>query len=179
MVNIAKKTQVDELSTQLADTPHFALIKYEKTPHKTLETIRRALGESGSRLQMIKNSALQRALNRVANTNKALREVRKSSFPLTENSALLSLGEDYVTGLSAFYRFTKDNEGLSFKWGFVDGSFYDMARLTELAKLPPKEELQARLIGLLKTPAARLVGSLNFNMNKLVFVLTQRSTQSN
>lgn len=178
MVNLAKKTQVDSLSTQLADTPHFALIKYEKTPHKTLESIRKELHQSGSRLQMIKNSALQRALNRVANSKKELREVRKSAFPLRENSALLSLGEDYVTGLSAFYRFTKDSEGLSFKWGFVDGAFYDMARLTELAKLPPKEELQARLIGLLKAPASRLVGALNFNMSKLVFVLTQRSAQS-
>ncbi len=179
MATIAKKLQVDTLSSALAQTSHFALIKYEKTPHKTLEAMRRDLRASGARLQMIKNSLLERALNRLSNTTPAIRDVRKAAFPLRENTALLTLGQDYVGGLSSFHKFTKDNEGLSFKWGFVEGTYYDMARLTELAKLPPKEELQARLIGFLKAPAARLVNSLNFNMSKLVFVLNERSKQSN
>ena len=49
-------------------------------------------------------------------------------------------------------KFAKDAQALELKGGVVEGTVYDVAGLTELAKIPSREELLSRLLGSMQSP---------------------------
>ena len=53
-----------------------------------------------------------------------------------------------------------------------EGEIYSADKYKELADLPSRDALLARLIGGLNQPMSQLVGTLNGAMSKLVVVLT-------
>ena len=55
----------------------------------------------------------------------------------------------------------KDAKALELKAGVVEGQKYDAAALTELAKIPSREELLSRLLGSMQSPITNLARVLN------------------
>lgn len=179
MANQAKKSQVVALVELLNSTPNFALIKYEKTKHKSLEELRQGLKENQAQIRVVKNTLLQKALQNKAASAKEVSELTKKIFPLKESTAVLTLSEDYAKALKAFHSFAKKDATLSFKIGLLDGTVYVADELQKIAVLPSKEELIAKLIGGLKSPSSKLVYALKFNISKLTLVLKERAKQTN
>jgi len=60
-----------------------------------------------------------------------------------------------------FKIFARDFKRAALKIGFVDRAVLSTAELQALAELPAREILQAQLLGLLLSPATRLVRLLN------------------
>lgn len=52
--------------------------------------------------------------------------------------------------------FAKDHEKLMIKGGFVDGQFLDADRVVELSKVPSRDELIAKMMGSINSPAQGL-----------------------
>lgn len=179
MASIKKQEQATEVLNLLKEHNNFALIKFDKTPHIALEKLRRELKKSDAYIQVVKNAIFQKAVQGLKKDNKNIEEFEKKAFPLKESTALLSLKGDFVSGLSALHKFAQTEKSLSFKAGFIDNDAYDAAKLTVLAKLPPKTELLAKILGSLKSPSTRLVYSMKFNVSKLAYILNQRGKQSN
>src|SRR5207248_11279550 len=65
------------------------------------------------------------------------------------------------------------------KIGFVDRTVLSTTELETLADLPPREVLQAQLLGLLLCPATRLVRLLNEPGSALARLLDRKSTRLN
>ncbi|QQR64213.1 50S ribosomal protein L10 [Candidatus Roizmanbacteria bacterium] len=80
MANQAKKTQVVSLVELLNSTPNFALVKYEKTKHKSLEELRKGLKEHQAQIRVVKNTLLQKALQTKAASMKEVNELVQKSF---------------------------------------------------------------------------------------------------
>lgn len=179
MANLAKKTQVEELTSLLSNAPHFALIKYEKTTHKSLEELRKSLRDSSAKIRVVKNTLIKKSLESQAAARTELKDLIAKVFPLKESTAVLTLGEDYAKGLKAFHAFAKKDSTLSFKAGILDSTIYLDAELQKIATLPGKDELIAKVIGGLKSPSSKLVYALKFNITKLTLVLKERAKQSN
>jgi len=179
MISQKKQSQASDFSTLLKESPNFALISFDKTKHGSLEKLRTELKKSDASFRVIKNSIFQKTVENLSKKDKGLKELSEKIFPLKDNSALLSLKGDFIAGLSAFYKFTVTEKTLSFKYGFIDNAIYDANKLNTLAKLPPKGELIAKILGSLKSPQTRLVYSMKFNVSKLIYVLKERSKQSN
>ncbi|MEO6508725.1 MAG: 50S ribosomal protein L10, partial [Patescibacteria group bacterium] len=168
MSNLKKNNQIDELVRHLENTSNFALIKYEKTLHTTLEGLRRDLKKNDSELKVIKNTLFEKALRRIATKRKELNGVTKSAFPLKDNTALLTFGDDWSKGLSTFHTFTTKEKSVAFKVGFLESKVYEANQLKQIAQLPPKDQLVAKLIGTMKAPMAHLTNAMKFNMQKFV-----------
>lgn len=179
MANQAKKTQVTELNDLLSSAAHFALIKYEKTKHKSLEDLRKSLRDSSAQIRVVKNTLIQKSLETQSVSRAELKDLVAKAFPLKESTAVLTLGEDYAKGLKAFHAFAKKDSTLSFKIGVLDNTVYLAPELQKIATLPGKEELIAKVIGGLKSPSSKLVYALKFNITKLTLVLKERAKQSN
>jgi large subunit ribosomal protein L10 len=177
MSNTKKTSQIDELVQQLENQSNFALVKFEKTLHTTMEGLRRDLKQNDASLKVVKNTLLEKAIRRLTSKNKALNEVTKN-FPIKENSALLSLGQDWSKGLGAFHKFSDKEKTVSFKFGYLENKVYDGKNLTTIAQLPPKDQLVAKLIGTMKAPMAHLTNAMQFNMQKLVFVLNAQAKKT-
>ena len=173
-----KKTYVEELSNFLTEAKHFALIKFENTTHTTLEKLRKELKKDEAVFKVVKNTLFEKAIERLAKKQKSFKDLQENALPLQENSAVLILGENYHKGLSAFFRFAKAEKTLSFKFGILEAKLQTGDVLNQIAQLPSKEDLIAKLLGSMKAPSTRLVYSMKFGVSKLVYVLGQRAKQA-
>lgn len=178
MVNQKKQIKLEALTELLDKNQNFVIIKYEKTAHTALEELRRNLKKTSSKLKVIKNSLLKKAVNQLSGKRKEFHELKKKFFPLKENSAVLSLTNDYTTGLSSFFKFAETNKTLAFKFGILDNKLYLSEEINHIAELPPREQIIAKIIESFKSPTSRLVYSMKFNINKLVYILKTKSTKS-
>jgi len=68
--------------------------------------------------------------------------------------------------------FGKKHEEAAVKVAVVEGTAIGPADVKQLADLPPKEVLQAQLLGLLQAPAGQLVRVLNAKVASVVYVIT-------
>ena len=50
---------------------------------------------------------------------------------------------------------------MEIKCGFVDGEFLDTQKVIALSKIPNREELLAKMMGSINSPASGLVGTIN------------------
>jgi large subunit ribosomal protein L10 len=154
---------------------NFTLVKFENTTHTQLENLRRHLKKSGAQFKVVKNTIFETALNKLATKNKKVAEFKQKSAPIKDNTALLGLGKDWSKALNAFHQFTEKEKTLTFKFGLLDNEIYPGEIILRIAKLPTKEQLIANITGSLKSPISKIVYSMKFNMNKLVYILNQKA----
>lgn len=170
MVNIYKKQEVDRLS-QIIERSSFALVKYLGVSHQKLEELRRELKKSRSLFRVVKKSLFEKAVNKLSQKNKNIKDLQKKVLPIKENAAILSFEKDYMLGLSAFAKLAKEHEGLQFKFGLLDGKIYLSEEMERLSKLPTKDQLQAQLIFLMNSVTSKFVYLLKFSSSRFVYVL--------
>ncbi|MCR4313262.1 MAG: 50S ribosomal protein L10, partial [Candidatus Roizmanbacteria bacterium] len=175
MVNNNKKNQVDSIFQLVDKNPNILLVKIGKTTHQSLESLRKELRKSNSKIKVIKNTLFEKSVNKIALKNKLFKDLKKQFFPLKETTALVTLGGNWSEGLKALYQFSKKDSSVSFKFGLLDESLYDTSKTIQIAQLPSKEELLGKIIGSMKSPMSKFVYAFKYNTNKLVYILKQKS----
>lgn len=178
MANQQKSTLVDNLVQTITSNSNFALVKFEKTTHASLEALRNELKKNDTKFKVIKNTLFEKAINKLSEENKAFIDIRKKMFPLKDKSAVLVFTGEWIEGLKHYYTKTRDDESFSFKFGYIDNTIYAPADMVKLSNLPGRTELMGKLVGTMKNPMARTTRALTFNMQKLVYVLSQKSQQA-
>lgn len=93
---------------------------------------------------------------------------------LTGPNAVLLGFEDAVEVAKVLTDFAKEHEELQVKGGAIQGTLLSAADVKALATMPPKEVLQAQLLGVLQGPARNLVSVLANANRKLLNVLVAR-----
>jgi large subunit ribosomal protein L10 len=79
-----------------------------------------------------------------------------------KGSVGLVLGYEDPYGLAKkIYEFSRKNQALQFSGAMMDGEYLDAARFMEIAKMPSKEVLLGRLVGMLTYPMRGLAVSLS------------------
>ena len=73
----------------------------------------------------------------------------------------------------ALTAYAKANPTFTFKAGVVEGRVIDVKAIADLAIMPPKEEIFAKLLYLINAPAQRLVSALNAVGRNLAVVVDQ------
>jgi len=166
MVSVKKYEIREKIQSFFNTYPNFALIKFDKTKHISLEELRKLLKKSGAKIRVVKNSIFIKAFDQLALKNKKINEVREKAQPIKENTALLGLSEKWSDGLNAFYQFIQKEKTLSFKIALLDQVIYLGDQLLEIAQIPNKEVLLGKIIGSFKSPIYRLVYTLKFSSKK-------------
>jgi large subunit ribosomal protein L10 len=161
---------------KLQESSNFALVKFEKTTHTSLEQLRKELKKNDAKLQVVKNRLFQKAVNRFLTTKKSLYDIHDKDT-VKENSAVLFLKNDWNNALKAFHEFSKKEKTVSFKIGHLDDKVYKKSELEQIAQLPSRPELIAKLIGGMKSPMVRVTRSMKFNMQKFVVILNEKAKQ--
>ena len=80
---------------------------------------------------------------------------------------------DPVALAKALTGYAKANPSFTFKAGIVEGRVIDIKAITELANLPSKDEIFAKLLYLINAPAQRLATAINAVGRNLASVLDQ------
>lgn len=157
--------EVQNLKAKVKKAKALAVADYRGITVAQMDQLRRKVKETGGELQVVKNNLFYRAL-------------RESDCIIEKNlldgpSLVLFANEDEISPLKALVAFGKNLNLLSLKIGFMAKQFYSAEELTKIANLPGKKELQAKLVGLLANQPQRLVYSLNYNLQKLVLLLSE------
>lgn len=179
MASLKKQNILESLSEFLKNNSNFTFIRFEKTTHSQLETLRKSLKKEGGTFKVVKNSLLEKAINRLTSEKKELKALKEKIMPLKNNTAIVSLGKDWSRNLKTFFDFSEKEKTLAFKVGILDDVIYMADEMTRIAKLPSKDQLYGQLIFSMKSPANKLVYAMKYNINKLVYVLTRGGETKN
>jgi large subunit ribosomal protein L10 len=79
--------------------------------------------------------------------------------------------EDPIDTAKSVYEFAKQNSALVIHGALFEDSFINAARFTELAKLPGREVLLGRTLGMLQYPMTGLATVLQGNIRNLLLIL--------
>lgn len=114
--------------------------------------LRNRMREAGASFKVTKNRLARLAL-----------EGTKFSelTPLFKGPTAVALSEDPVAAAKVAVKFAKDNEKLVVVGGALDDQVLDIDRISALAALPSLDELRAKIVGMLSTPATRIARVLN------------------
>ena len=177
MANLKKQSQVEKIATFIKEFPNFTLFKFEKTTHTSLESLRKNLRKSGAKVMVIKNSLLQKAVNKLSGAKGAvsLKEIQKSTRAIADKTAMLGFGPDWGAGMNAFNEFSKADKSVAFKVGILDGTTYGQDDLVRISGLPSREVLVGKLLGSMKSPVSHFTHALKFNMQKFVYILNAKA----
>ncbi len=104
---------------------------------------------------------------------KALKDLGMTADPKSFDGAVsVVIGlEDEVAPAQILANFAKKHEAVRLFGGILEGAFIDGAKVTELSKLPSKQQLLGQLVGTLNAPISGFVNVLAGNLRGLVTVL--------
>lgn len=100
---------------------------------------------------------------------KAKKEVDLSQF---DGSMALAFGYgDPVMPAKVIHNFSKEHKDLKILGGLTEDKFLTIEDVKELASIPSKEELLAKLVGSLKAPISGFINVLQGNIKNFIGVL--------
>jgi large subunit ribosomal protein L10 len=148
-----KASIVEDLSSKLNASPFLIVVDYTGLKVDHFAELRKRLSESGAECHVVKNSMLRRA-------------IEQAGWPeitdcLEGQNAMVTGPSDICAAAKVLKSFAAEFTKPEIRGGVLDRAVLSVEQLVSLADLPPKEVLQAQLLGLLMAPATRLVRVLN------------------
>ena len=135
---------------------------------KTTQTdeLRLKIKEAGGKFIIVKNSLMKIILKDHKNNN----------FKALFNGPIaLAYSEDEVSAAKVTVNFSKDNDKLLILGGMIGDKFLEQKDVLEIATLPSLDEIHAKLVSLIQTPARNITYALKFSANKLARVFNEYS----
>ncbi len=163
---------VENLAEELKSANSVVLINFAGMGVKTQQELKKRLKEVDAKMVVIKNTLFRLAGEKVKLPTETL-----SDTALAGQTALIITEKDPITPLQVLAKFTKEFEVPQLKVGIVEGYFQNEEELTKLSKLPGKDGLVAQVVGAIASPMYGLIGTLQGNLQKLVFVLNEAKNQ--
>ena len=140
-----KKAVVAEVSAQVANAQTIAVAEYRGIAVGDLTVLRAKARESGVYLRVLKNTLVRRAIADTPFAGLADQLVG----PL-----IYSVSEDPVAAAKVLNEFAKGNPKLVVKAGSYAGKVLDADGVKALASIPSREELLAKLLGVMQAPVS-------------------------
>ena len=154
MTREEKSIAIQNLTAQLADSNVVYVSDISGLNAETTSNLRRACFKAGIKLEVVKNTLLVKAMEASANDYGDLPSV------LSGNSAIFIAEVANAPG-KIIKEFRKRNDKPIFKGAYINSEIYIGDNLLDsLATLKSKEEVIGEIIGLLQSPAQRVISAL-------------------
>ena len=134
-----KQPIVQAIADDVKDAASVVLVDYRGLTVAQDTELRKQLREAGIIYKVCKNTMMKRAFE---GTDFAALDEH-----LEGPSALAISKDDATAPARILCKFAKDAKALELKAGVVEGTLYDVNGLTELSKIPSREELLSKLLG--------------------------------
>jgi large subunit ribosomal protein L10 len=148
-----KASIVSDLSEKLKRSPFVLVTDYQHMKVGDFGELRNRLAPTGAEVHVVKNNFLKRAM-----TESGLPDVADK---LTGQTAIVTGQKDVAPVAKILKIFTAEFKIAGLKIGLVDKSLLSVQEVETLADLPAREVLLGQLLGLLLSPAMKLVRLLN------------------
>ena len=154
-----KSEKVEALKAKLEKAQVAILTEYKGYNVEEITKLRRELQKQGGDYMVTKNTLAKIAFKGT--------EFEPLAEMMTGATAIAFGFEDQVAPAKVVDKFIKENKKGEIIAAALDGKLYNADETKELAKLPSKEELYAKMLGCINSPASGIVGSVNAVMASL------------
>jgi len=160
-----KKKDIDALRQDLQKSNNLFVTGYEKLHVAQDFELRKVVRGAKGKYRVVKNT-----LAEVASEGTAAGQVLKNLRGMTSVAYTF---DDPVALAKALTAYAKANPSFTFKAGVVEGRVIDVKAINDLASMPPREEILAKLLYLINAPAQRLVTVIGAVGRNLAVVVDQ------
>jgi large subunit ribosomal protein L10 len=159
----SKKEVVREISEKFKNAQAIVLVDYKGLNVDKATELRSKARQAGVDYKVYKNTLARFAAQDAGCAE--LTEYLKGSIAVAVSDS------DAIAPAKLLNDFIKANKVLEIKAGYVDGKLMSAKEVEQLALLPSKEELVAKMLGSLKSPLYGLANVLNGNIRGLAVAL--------
>lgn len=146
-----KKAVVAEVSAQIKKAQTLVIAEYRGIEVADLTLLRKNAREKNVYLHVVKNTLVRRAVEGTAFADLA---------PQMVGPLIYSVSEDAVAAAKVINDFAKNNDKIIIKAGCYAGNLLDAEGVKALASIPSREELLAKLLGVMQAPVSGFAGAL-------------------
>ena len=164
-----KAAVIEEVAGQLRDADAVYAVDYRGTSVPQAAELRAKLRDADTRFRVVKNTLTERA------ADEAGAEVLK---PYLEGpTALVFVNGDAAVAAKTLSDFNRASGLLTFKGGWMSGEVLSAEQIDAIAKLPSREVLYGRLVGMVASPLTGLAGAMGGLIGGLARQLQQMADQ--
>jgi large subunit ribosomal protein L10 len=165
-----KKQIVEDIKKKISSASSLVIVDYKGLTVKQDTELRAEFRKSGVEYRVLKNRLVKIAFNQLG--------TKDFDSSLEGTNAFAFGGRDLVAPAKIVLDSQKKYANkLAVKCGMVDGKFIDEQGVKELANLPPKEQIIAKLLGCMQAPIANLAYVLKATMSGLAVCLNKIAEQ--
>jgi len=154
MDKLQKENVIRSLVDQFGRAKATFLVDFKGLNVMQVTGLRKKLRGIKSEMKVVRNTLARRAIQNQPGADSALKD------KLVGSNAFVFAYDDISASAKLLLDFSKDNEKLELKMGYMDGQALDKPKVEYLAKLPGKDVLRAQLLGVLSAPMSKFVGTL-------------------
>lgn len=166
MLRAEKAQVISDLNAVFKETGVVVVTQYRGMTVPEMSTLRSQMRQQGCSFKVTKNRL----------TTLALADTGFSGLvPLFKGPTAVAYSRDPVAAAKVAVEYSKKNEKLQIIGGGLSGSILSADQVRALADLPSLDELRAKLIALINTPASQLVGLLQAPGGQLARLLQAKS----
>ena len=170
MPNIeAKQAIVQEIADKMKNAQGTVVVDYRVLNVEEVTELRKKARENNIDYKVYKNSMMRFAAKEAG--------VEGLLDVLVGPTAIAFCEDDPVAPAKLINDFAGEHKALEIKAGVVEGKVLDVAGVKELAELPPREVLVAKVLGGLNAPISGFANVLNANLKGLVVALNAIAEQ--
>jgi large subunit ribosomal protein L10 len=150
MERAQKAESIETLKGVFADAGAVVVTHYLGLTVADMNDLRGKLREQGASLKVVKNRLAQKALNGAG----------EGASALFKGPVAIAYAGDPVSAAKVVTQYAKDHEHFTVVGGLMGADVLDAKAVSALASLPSLDQLRARILGMLTTPATRIAGVL-------------------
>jgi large subunit ribosomal protein L10 len=144
-----KKKKVEEIKEKFVDAKSAILVDFRGLTVDETTELRKRFREAGVEYKVYKNNLVKLAVKDT--------DFESLSQDLTGPNAIAFGYADPVVPAKVIKDFAKDHKNLELKTGVIEGEYYDVDKIVEIADIPSRDELIAKFMGSIKSPVSNFV----------------------
>ena len=153
-----KKNYINEMETQFQNNEAIMVTHYQGLTMSQLDDLRGQMREHGIKFTITKNRITKIALEKTK---------CKELSNLFTGATAVAFSDDAIISARILSKFAKTNDSLKLLGGIMGNEVLDQAAVQNVANLPTLDEARANIVGILATPASKLVSILLARSKKM------------
>ena len=165
-----KKFISAEYVSRLSQSPFFLVVDYRGLSVGQFGELRKRLTKAGAELHVVKNT-----LFRVAAKESGIADLQGA---LAGQLAVVTGKKDFAAAAKVLKTYQSEFDKPKLQFGYIGTQALKVEEIRAIADLPPLEQLQGKILGLLQAPAQKLVAVINTPGSQIARVLKAKSEKA-
>ena len=165
-----KKSYINEMKTFFSKTSSVFVTHYQGLTVNQIDELRSEMRKHGIIFKITKNRITKLALEKT--------KCKELSNLFTGPTAV-AFAKDAISSAKVLTKFSKNNPNLKILGGIMGNEVLKLEDVNKIATLPTLDEARANIVGILKTPAQKIISILLAPGAKIAILALEKSKKSN